>query len=88
MVGYLAGCVDVGVGEALLGAAEEIRGSPAAVDRQQTSSHVSLGAGRHSWWEAAAAQRRYRVPEVVDLWSVGMISDLRSVTFLDMLRFG
>lgn len=52
MLSNLAGFVNVSVGEALLGAAEEIRASPAAVDAQQTFSHVSLGGGNLSWEEA------------------------------------
>lgn len=40
-----AGFADVGVGEALQGAAEEVGASPAALHAQQASSHVGLGGG-------------------------------------------
>lgn len=49
MLSNLVEFVDVRVGEALLGAAEEIRASPVAVDAQQTFSHVRLGGGNLSW---------------------------------------
>lgn len=46
MLSDLAGFVDVGVGEALQGAAEEVGAPPAALDAQQALPHVSLRGGR------------------------------------------
>lgn len=46
MLSDLAGFVDVGVGEALGAAAEDVGASPAAQDVQQAVPHVSLRGGR------------------------------------------